>query len=123
MITSVKLVGICVKDQQRALDFYTQKLGFQVFTDVPFGPNSRWIEVRPLGAETHLALWTPPGLENRIGTFSQIVFRTDDIQATYRDLVQKGIKFIEPPREQGGGVMGQFLDAEGNIFVLRDGGE
>lgn len=123
MITSVKLVGVCVKDQQRALDFYTKTLGFELLTDVPFGPNARWIEVRPPMAETHLALWTPPGLENRIGTFSQVVFRADDIHATHQELVKKGVKFNDPPREQPGGVMGTFLDADGNVFVLRGSNE
>lgn len=123
MIKSVKLVGVCVKDQQRALDFYTQKLGFELLTDLPFGPNARWIEVRPPKAKTHLSLWTPPGLEDRIGTFSQVVFRADDIQATYQELVQKGVKFTDPPHDQPGGVMGTFLDADGNTFVLRDNAE
>lgn len=119
MINSVKLVGVNVKDQDRALDFYTNVLGFKLLTDKPMGPNARWIEVSPPGAETHLALWTPPGLEDRIGTFSGVVFRCDDIKATYEELRERGVKFTEEPRDQPGGTMAQFVDPDGNTFVLR----
>jgi predicted enzyme related to lactoylglutathione lyase len=118
MITQVKLVGICVGDQQRALEFYTKKLGFEVRTDQPMGPGARWIEVAPPGAETGLALWTPPGLEDRIGTFSQVVFRCVDVQATYEQLKARGVEFRQEPKAQPGGVMAQFADPDGNLFVL-----
>jgi lactoylglutathione lyase len=119
MINSVKLVGVNVKDQGRALDFYTNVLGFETITNEPISPNARWIEVSPPGAETHLALWTPPGLEDRIGTFSGVVFRCNDIDATYEELKKRGVKFTEEPRDQPGGTMAQFVDPDGNTFVLR----
>jgi lactoylglutathione lyase len=119
-IRKVAKVGVYVRDQERALKFYTDVLGFELVANLPMGPNARWIEVRPPGAETKLALWTPPGLEDRIGTFSGIVFEADDIDKTHRNLVQKGVAFTQAPVKQGGGVMGQFTDTDGNIFVLRE---
>lgn len=118
MITRVKLMGVCVRDQEKALDFYTNKLGFEVRADEPMGPGARWLEVAPPGAETGLALWTPPGLEDRVGTFSQIVFKCDDVRATYEELRSRGVKFTQEPTDQPGGVMAQFVDPEGNSFVL-----
>jgi predicted enzyme related to lactoylglutathione lyase len=120
MITNVKLMGVCVSDQQRALDFYVNKLGFEVLTNEPMGPDMSWIEVAPPGSMTRLALFTPPGLEDRIGSFSQIVFQCDDIQATYEELSQRGVTFTQPPQDQpgGGGVMATFVDPDGNAFVL-----
>ncbi len=118
MITSVKLVGICVKDQQQALDFYTKTLGFQLVSDEPMGPDARWIEVVPPGAETHLSLWTPPGLEDRIGTFTPVVFTCEDVQATYDELRGRGVQFTQEPEEQSWGVAAQFKDPDGNVFVL-----
>ncbi len=65
MITSVKFVGIPVKDQARALAFYREKLGFKVATDQPMGEGQRWIELRIGGAETRVVLFTPKGHEDR----------------------------------------------------------
>ncbi len=118
MITKVKLAGICVKDQEKALDFYTSKLGFEVIANEPMGENARWVEVAPRGAETGLALFTPPGHEDRIGTFSQIVFGCEDVRETYKELRAKGVKFVQEPQDQPGGVMAQFEDLDGNRFVL-----
>lgn len=119
MINKVAKLGVCVRDQERALKFYTEVLGFEVIADLPMGKNARWIEVGPKGAETKLALWTPPGLEDRIGTFSGIVFEADDVEGTHQELAKKGVNFTQAPVKQAGGVMGQFTDPDGNIFVLR----
>ncbi len=117
-IKNVKLVGVCVRDQAAAVAFFTEKLGFKVRVNEPMGPGSRWIEVVPPGAETGLALWTPPGLEDRIGTFSQVVFKCADVRATYEELRKRGVKFSGEPKDQPGGVMAQFVDPDGNTFVL-----
>jgi lactoylglutathione lyase len=119
MISKVAKVGVYVSDQERALKFYTEVLGFELVANLPMGENSRWIEVAPKGAETKLALWTPPGLEDRIGTFSGIVLESDDVEKTHQDLLAKGVNFTQAPVEQAGGTMGQFTDPDGNIFVLR----
>lgn len=119
MISSVAKVGVYVRDQQRALEFFRDVLGFELITDQPMGPDARWIEVAPPGAETSLALWTPPGMESRIGTFSGIVFKCSDIQRTYEELRRRGVTFAQEPTDQPGGVMGTFTDPDGNLFVLR----
>jgi lactoylglutathione lyase len=118
-ITKIAKVGSYVKDQERAVKFYTDVLGFELVVDVPFG-KQRWIEVRPKGAETKVALWTPPGMENRIGTFSGIVFEADDVHGTHQRLLSMGVNFTQAPVKQGGGVMGTFTDPDGNVFVLRE---
>jgi lactoylglutathione lyase len=119
-IKKVAKVGVYVRDQERALKFFTEVLGFELVANLPMGPKARWIEVRPPGAETALALWTPPGLEDRIGTFSGIVFEAEDIDKTHKNLLAKGVEFTQAPVKQGGGVMGQFRDPDGNVFVLRE---
>src|SRR5215207_1291629 len=118
MIKRVKVVGVCVGDQERARDFYVERLGFRLVADEPMGPDARWLEVAPPEGETHLALWTPPGFEGRIGTFTHVVFYSDDVRATAAELQGRGVEFKQEPEEQAGGVMGQFLDPDGNIFVL-----
>lgn len=118
MITDVKLVGVCVGEQQRAVDFFTGALGFDLVVDEPMGPDARWIEVAPPGSRLRLGLWTPPGLEHRIGTFSHVVFRCDDVRATWEELRGRGVEFVDEPRDQPGGTMAQFKDPDGNVFVL-----
>ena len=63
MIKQIKFVSIPVRDQNRALDFYTDKLGFTIITDQPFDEKQRWIELRIPKAETRVVLFTPDGEE------------------------------------------------------------
>jgi len=118
MIRQVKHVNIPVKDQDKALAFYTEKLGFGVATDVAFGPGRRWIELSIPGAETRVTLFTPDGHEGRIGGFSGIVFATDDVEATHAEMVANGVEFTQPPRKESWGTGAIFQDADGNGFVL-----
>jgi predicted enzyme related to lactoylglutathione lyase len=118
MITSVKFVGVPVKDQSRALAFYREKLGFKVATDQPMGPGQRWIELRIGGAETRVVLFTPPGHEERVGTFFNGSFETDNVQKTFEELKAKGVEFVQEPKTESWGTSAIFKDSEGNQFVL-----
>src|SRR5580692_11915114 len=89
MIKAVKHVSIAVRNQDKALDFFHNKLGFEIVCDVPFGKGQRWIELKIPGADTQIVLFTPDGHENRIGTFSNVVFTCSDIDKTYEDLQGK----------------------------------
>jgi predicted enzyme related to lactoylglutathione lyase len=118
MIRKIKFTSIPVRDQDRALDFYTRTLGFTVQTDQPMGPGQRWVEVRPPKGEEGVALFTPPGHENRIGTFTGISMECDDVQKTYEDLSAKGAVFVKPPKAESWGTMAILQDSEGNQIVL-----
>jgi lactoylglutathione lyase len=115
MIKNIHVTGVSVSDQDRALDFYTTKLGFETRADTAVG-DYRWIEVVPPGAETALVL--EPG-RGTVGTFTSVVFATDDMQATYEELRRRGVHFTEEPAGQSwGGIQAQFVDPDGNRFVL-----
>ena len=119
MIRQVGTVCVYVKDQQKALEFYRDVLGFEVRNDQPMGPNARWIEVAPKGSETRVVPFTPPGQEDRIGTFSGVVFSCDDIEATYTELTAKGVEFKQKPEKQPwGGILAQYYDVDRNTHVL-----
>jgi len=118
MITHVKFVGIPVQDQDRALAFYTEKLGFAIATDQPMGPGQRWIELRVAHSTTRIVLFTPPGHEDRIGSFFNGSLACDDVEASYRQMQQRGVEFVEPPTRQPWGSFAKFRDSEGNTFVL-----
>jgi catechol 2,3-dioxygenase-like lactoylglutathione lyase family enzyme len=65
MIKAIKFASVPVRDQDRALEFYTQALGLKVVTDQPFNDRQRWIELAIPRAETKLVLFTPHGQEDR----------------------------------------------------------
>jgi predicted enzyme related to lactoylglutathione lyase len=117
MIKAVKFVSIPVRDQSKALEFYTKKLGFQILTDQPFGAQ-RWIELMIPGADTGVVLFTSPGQEDRIGTFSNIAFWSDDVQKTYQELTGRGVEFQQPPKKESWGTSAIFKDLDGNVFAL-----
>ena len=121
MIKRIKFLGIPVKDQQRALAFYTDKLGFEVRTNQPFSDKQRWIELGVPGAETGIVLFTPDGQEDRIGTFVNTSWEVDDIDKTYEELTGKGVDIAGPPQKQPWGSFLMMKDSEGNQIVLATG--
>ncbi len=118
MIKRIKFIGIPVADQDRALEFYTQKLGFRILTDQAFGPTQRWIELSIPGAETGITLFTPNGHEDRIGTFVNTSWEVDNVEKTYQDLLAKGVEFTATPAKQAWGTSVIMRDSEGNTIVL-----
>lgn len=79
MIRGIKIVSIPVRNQDASLKFFTEKLGFKVATDQHFGEGQRWIELLIPGSDSTLALFTPEGHENRIGSFQPVTFWCDDV--------------------------------------------
>ena len=119
MIKGVKFVNIPVADQARALAFYTEKLGFTVATNQPMAPDGpRWIELKIPGAETRVSLFTPPGHEDRVGTFVPLSLWADDVQGTYQTLGARGVEFLAPPKKEPWGTSVIFKDSEGNQLHL-----
>lgn len=126
MITRIASLPVYVRDQDRALEFYTQALGFEKRADVPMGPGARWVSVAPEGSQTEIALTTPAmmnpqhglNFEALTGRFTGIVFHTPDIAAVHRDLSARGVRFTEPPSAQPWGTYANFVDPDGNSFVL-----
>ncbi len=118
MIRAIKFVSIPVSDQDRALDFYTGKLGFTILTDQPMGEGQRWIELGIPGAETRVVLFTADAHKDRIGSFSNIVFMSDNVEKTYKELVGRGVEFVHEPKKEPWGTFTILKDPDGNQFVL-----
>ena len=118
MIRGIKFVSVPVRDQDAALAFWTEKCGFKVATDQPFGPGVRWIELLIPGADTGLVLFTMPGDEARIGTAQPMSLWCDDVLATAEGLKAKGVTFFKEPKKEPWGTSAIFEDPEGNKFVL-----
>ena len=118
MITHVKFVSIPSRDQKRALKFWTEQVGFTLMTDQPMGEAQRWIELQVRDSDTRFVLFTPEGQEDRIGSFFNGALACDDVEATYRQLSERGVAFDSPPRKEPWGTFATFRDPDGNQFVL-----
>ena len=116
MLTNIGTITVQVTDQDKALEFYTQKLGFEKRSDEPMGPNQRWIEVAPPSAQTRILLYkaTPeaPGAPSyqeakaRIGQSTGMVLEVDDIETTFAQLKANGVPIEEEPQKQPWGWWG-----------------
>jgi catechol 2,3-dioxygenase-like lactoylglutathione lyase family enzyme len=118
-ITQVATVIVPVSDQDRALGFYLDKLGFEKRADIPFGKGDRWIEVAPPGAATTIAL-VPPREEAPLGIDTHVGFATEDVDADHADLQARGVDVDAAVMRMGAPVppMFFFRDADGNRFMI-----
>ena len=117
MIRGVKFVSIPVTDQDRALSFYTRKLGFRLLTDQPYDAEQRWIELGIPGADTRVVLFRF-GDAMKPGGPTNITFWTDDVEATASELKRAGVEFVMEPKREEWGTAAVFKDLDGNSFVL-----
>lgn len=118
MIKAIKFASVQVRDQDRALSFYTERLGFRVVTDQPMGEGQRWIELGISGAETRLVLFASDRDGDGTGSMSNVTFMADDVQQTYEELKSRGVAFTSPPQSMPWGTYTTFEDPDGNTFVL-----
>jgi catechol 2,3-dioxygenase-like lactoylglutathione lyase family enzyme len=130
MITKLSHVNVFVLDQDRALAFYTEKLGFEVRTDATMD-GMRWLTVGPKDQpdlSVLLAKPAPPmfseedaaalrGLVAK-GAMAGGVIQTDDCRGAYEELKAKGVEFLQEPAERFYGVEALFRDPFGNWFSL-----
>jgi len=118
MIKRLKFASIPVTDQDRALQFYTEALGFEVYSDQPFSDDQRWIELGIPGSDTRIVLFTPEEHKPMIGHFSNLTFCSDNVDRTYEELKAKGVEFVGPPEKQQWGTFALFKDPDGTTFCL-----
>jgi len=116
MITHIKLISIPTRNQDAALAFYTEKLGFKLVTDQPYDDKQRWIELRIGGTDTRIVLFTMD--ETQIGSTFNGALACDNVEKTYRQLKERGVKFLTEPQHQEWGTFAMFEDPDGNKFLL-----
>jgi len=117
MIRGVKFVGIPVVDQDRALAFYTDVLGFRLLTDQPFSETQRWLELGISGADTRIVLFQF-GEKLKPGGQLNVTLWSDDVKASARELKAKGVEFVLEPKRMPYGTTSIFKDLDGNCLVL-----
>jgi catechol 2,3-dioxygenase-like lactoylglutathione lyase family enzyme len=112
-IIDVQGVAVPVSDQDRALRFYVDKLGFEVRRDLPMADGGRWIQVAAPGATTTIALVAVGG-GGPIGFETGITFTSPDVEADHADLLARGVDVEELLRWPGVPTMFAFRDEDGN---------
>ena len=123
----IKLNSVMVDNQDKALKFYTEVLGFAKARDIPLGHGFRWISLySPEGhADVELALEpnaNPAGKTFQTALFEQGIpataFEVDDIAAEYQRLKQQGVVFTVPPTDAGAVKIAIFADTCGNLLQI-----
>ncbi len=131
MIDRLSHTTVYVLDQEAARDFYVNKLGFEVGTDMTM-EGFRWLTVRPVGQAGLEIILMPTGPSPMLdeatstqlrdllgkGAIGPGVLETDDCQRTYEELSARGVEFTRPPAEQMYGIEAVFKDNSGNWFSL-----
>ena len=123
MITNVHKIIVPVEDESRAKEFWTTRMGFDVRLDETYGAGQRWIEVAPKTQSPVLVLSRRPAGEPPREVpdqlpHSPIFFNCEDIQQTYRELTERGVKFPAPPAKMPFGWWSMFEDEEGTRYAL-----
>jgi catechol 2,3-dioxygenase-like lactoylglutathione lyase family enzyme len=122
-ITQVATVMVPVSDQDRAIEFFTAKLGFEKRADIPMGQGYRWVEVAPAGAATTVALVQPREGEP-IGIDMHAAFASGDVDADHAALLAAGVDVDESVSRMGDPVppMFWFRDLDRNSFLIVQAG-
>jgi predicted enzyme related to lactoylglutathione lyase len=122
-IGQVTTVMVPVADQDRAIEFYLEKLGFEKRADIPFGDGNRWVEVAPAGAATTIALVQPREGE-AAGIETRIALATSDIEADHASLRERGVDVDAEVMRMGGPVPPMFFlrDQDGNRLLIVEQG-
>lgn len=121
-ITQMGRVLVPVSDQDAAIAFYTDTLGFSLVADVPFGEGDRWVEVAPPGGGTAVALVPPQG-EYQPGRMTGIAFVSADPRGDYAELKEKGVD-VDPELMGGDGTVPLlffFRDHDANQLMIVEG--
>ena len=121
-ITQMGRVLVPVSDQDTAIAFYTDTLGFSLVADVPFGEGDRWVEVAPPDGGTAIAL-VPPRGESQPGRMTGIALATSDARAVHAELTEKGVD-VDAELMGGDGTVPAlffFRDHDANQLMIVEG--
>lgn len=117
-------VSIIVADYDEAIDYYTNKLGFELKDDIDQG-RKRWVTVMPKGASESQIVLAKPSNEEQQKCIGQqgagrvwLFLQTDDFYRDYKTMTANGVEFLEEPREEPYGIVAVFQDLYGNKWDL-----
>jgi len=118
-------IALVVRDYDEAIEFYTQKLGFELIEDTPLSAEKRWVRVRPRGLQGCCLLLAKakndtqaPFVGNQTGGRVFLFLHTDNFDRDYQNLLQHKIKIIREATVEPHGKVAVFEDLYGNLWDL-----
>ena len=119
VITGIASTSIFVKDQQESLNFWVDKVGFEVICDLLLESNFRWVEIAPRSSNSSINLYPKSLISKKdLKPMPVIVFSTNDIQSTFDNLRARGVTFSRNPLKSILGIYAMFKDVDGNEFLI-----
>ena len=124
----IHLASVFVDDQQKALRFYTETLGFQLRHNIPLGDHA-WITVVSEEAPEGMELLLEPDDHPAVGPFKRALvedgipstsFAVDDVEAEHERLTARGVRFVQPPTDLGTVIAAVFDDSCGNLIQIAE---
>jgi lactoylglutathione lyase len=119
MITHISTVAVYVDDQEKSLEFWTERVGFKVRQSEPMSPTADWIEVGPENAQTSLVIYPKSMMENWEEQKASIVFNCADVDEMVSKLKDNGVEISGEPKKTKWGTYAVFKDIDGNEFILK----
>jgi lactoylglutathione lyase len=120
MIARIATAAVYVEDQEKAVDFWTNCVGFEVRVEKEMGPKAKWIELGPKGADSCLVIYPKSMMADWAERKPSIVFESENLTETFEEMRSRGVNFQQEPQDMPWGRFATFLDAEGNWFGLRE---
>ena len=127
MIEKIGGVVIFVQNQEKAIDFYSNQLGFEIKGKYPY-KNTNWVELAPKNSSTTISLMEPnhdviingeiDHPKQEIGIMTNLWLYTNNIYNTYVDLKEKGVAITEPKKQEWGGILSRIKDLDNNVLTL-----
>ena len=124
----IHLAGVTVDDQQKALRFYTETLGFQLKHNIPLGEHA-WITVVSPEAPEGTQLVLEPDAHPAVRPYKKALvedgipwtsFAVDDVEAEHERLTARGVRFVQPPTDLGTVITAVFDDSCGNLIQIQE---
>jgi len=119
VITHIGTVAVYVTDQEMALRFWTDQVGFELKSERPMTESARWLEVGPERADSALVLYPKALMDDWEARKPSVVFVVDDIEKTCERLTRNGVTLSQKLVDMAWGKFAAFLDTEGNEYGLR----
>lgn len=125
MKQNIVQIALVIDDYDKAIEYYTRTLRFQLIEDTLLDNNKRWVRIRPQGSDGFcllLAKATNEEQHSRVGNQTGgrvfLFLHTDDFSRDYKSLKENGVDFLSEPRTETWGTVAVFRDAYGNLWDL-----